>query len=57
MISMIAFWPYDWALEWAQEIQILTVYSKQVQAAIKNINVNMGIFCSGDLFFFVTAGY
>ncbi len=50
MISMIAFWPYDWALEWTQGIQILTVYSKQVQAAIKNINVNMGVFSSGDLF-------
>ncbi len=50
MISMIASWPYDWALEWMQEIQILTVYSKQVQAAIKNTNVNMGIFPSGDLF-------
>ncbi len=42
MISMIAFW--------TQGIQILTVYSKQVQAAIKNINVNMGVFSSGDLF-------
>ncbi len=50
MISMIAFWPYDRALEWTQGIQILTVYSKQVQAAIKNINVNMGFFPSGDLF-------
>ncbi len=50
MISMIVFWPYDWALEWKQGIQILTVYSKQVQAAIKNINVNMVIFSSGDLF-------
>ncbi len=48
MISMIAFWPYDWALEWTQGIQILTVYL--VQAAIKNINVNMGVFSSSDLF-------
>ncbi len=38
MISMIAFWPFN------------CNNSKQAQAAIKNINVNMGVFSSGDLF-------
>ncbi len=57
MISMIAFWPYDWALEWTQGIQILTVYSKQVQEAIKNININMGFFSLWWLIFVVTVGY
>ncbi len=30
--------------------QILTVYSKQVQIVIQNININMAFFSSGDLF-------
>ncbi len=30
-------------IEWMQGVQILAVYSKQVQAAIKNMNVNTGI--------------
>ncbi len=47
---MIVFWPHDRVLEWTQGIQILTVYSKQEHAAIKNINVNKGVFSSGDLF-------
>ncbi len=57
MISVIAFCPYDWALEWTQGIQILTVYSKQVQAAIKNINVNMGDFSLWWFIFVVNVGY
>ncbi len=31
-----------------QGIQILAIYAKQVQAAIKNINA--GVFSSGDLY-------
>ncbi len=50
IISMIVFWPHERALEWTQGIQILTVYSKQEHAAIKNININKGVFSSGDLF-------